>query len=505
MKHKVINNFKSFLDFVFPPSLARLPVYLIIVGTVIALIGLFVDDAHFMHAWLVSFMFYLSICLGGFFLVLLHYLVDSQWIVPVRRVAENLACLLPFMAILFLPIAVWSLLEVKIEVHSDAHHHTANQDAKLEKAQSKINSVVNAANQGKSDSEIQTNINVHESSAHHSSEKVFYQWMKSEREYYTEKENYKKTLKEKNPDISDTDLNEKVSHMPIHDHAWYAKKGYLSKTSWSFRWVFCFVSWGFFTWLIRKHSIAQDKDGLSKWTSYNRKLAAAGIFVFAFTTTTAAIDGMKALEYQWFSTMYGVYYFAGSFWVSLITMYSICLFLKSKGPLRDIARKETFKDLGTLFFAFTVFYSYIHFSQYFLIWNAAIPEETFWYVKREQGPWWNVGMVILFGHFFIPFLTLLRQDVKTNPTVMITVTVLAWYVHFCDMSYNVMPLIHETGGWMSRIWIDLGCMLLMGGFLAVIFIYFFNKNAPYPQKDPRIAETMGVYVKLNSELQNSSK
>ena len=70
----------------------------------------------------------------------------------------------------------------------------------------------------------------------------------------------------------------------------------------------------FFTWLIRKHSIAQDKDGLSKWTSYNRKLAAAGIFVFAFTTTTAAIDGMKALEYQWFSTMYGVYYFAGAFW-----------------------------------------------------------------------------------------------------------------------------------------------------------------------------------------------
>ena len=214
---------------------------------------------------------------------------------------------------------------------------------------------------------------------------------------------------------------------------------------------------------------------------------------------------MKALEHQWFSTMYGVYYFAGSFWISLITMYLICLFLKNKGPLNDVVRKETFKDLGTLFFAFTVFYSYIHFSQYFLIWNAAIPEETFWYVKREQGPWWNVGMVILFGHFFIPFLTLLRQDVKTKPTVMITIGVIAWYVHFCDMSYNVMPLIHEAGGWMSRIWIDLGCMLFMGGYLAMLFIYFFNKNAPYPQKDPRIAETMGVYVKLNSELQNSGK
>ena len=504
MKNKVINNLKSFVDFVFPPSLASLPVFLILVGIIIALVGFFVDGAHFMHAWLVSFMFYLSICLGGFFLVLLHYLLDSQWIVPVRRVAENLACLLPFMAVLFLPIAVWSLYQVKIEVHSDVHDHTTSQDAKLEKAQAKVTSVVNATNnKAKSDSD--TNIDALQSSEHHSSEKVFYQWMKSETEYKAKKENYKKTLKKENPDISDADLYEKVSHMSIDDHAWYAKKGYLSKTSWSIRWIFCFVSWGVFTWLIRRHSIAQDKDGLSKWTSYNRKLAAAGIFVFAVTTTTAAIDGMKALEHQWFSTMYGVYYFAGSFWVSLITMYLICLFLKHKGPLKDVARKETFKDLGTLFFAFTVFYSYIHFSQYFLIWNAAIPEETFWYVKREQGPWWNVGMVILFGHFFIPFLTLLRQDVKTKPTVMITIGVIAWYVHFCDMSYNVMPLIHEAGGWMSRIWIDLGCMLFMGGYLAMLFIYLFNKNAPYPQRDPRIAETMGVYVKLNSELQNSGK
>ena len=379
----------------------------------------------------------------------------------------------------------------------------ADPNLSLEEAQAKVTSVVNATNKAKPDSD--TIIDAQQTLDHYKSEKIFYQWMKSETDYKTKKENYKKELKKKNPDISDADLYEKVSHMKVHDHAWYAKKGYLSKTSWSIRWIFCFVSWGVFTWLIRKNSIAQDKDGLSKWTSYNRKLAAAGIFVFAVTTTTAAIDGMKALEHQWFSTMYGVYYFAGSFWISLITMYLICLFLKNKGPLKDVVRKETFKDLGTLFFAFTVFYSYIHFSQYFLIWNAAIPEETFWYVKREQGPWWNVGMVILFGHFFIPFLTLLRQDVKTKPIVMITIGVIAWYVHFCDMSYNVMPLIHEAGGWMSRIWIDLGCMLFMGGYLAMLFIYFFNKNAPYPQKDPRIAETMGVYVRLNSELQNSGK
>ena len=141
--------------------------------------------------------------------------------------------------------------------------------------------------------------------------------------------------------------------------------------------------------------------------------------MFAATLTIGAVDWMKGLEHQWFSTMYGVYYFAGSVWVSLITIYVIALLMKNYGPLKDVVQKKTLKDNATLFFAFTVFYAYIHFSQYFLIWNASIPEETFWYVKREQGPWWDVGMLIIFGHFFVPFLTLLRQDVKVNHVIMI--------------------------------------------------------------------------------------
>ena len=94
--------------------------------------------------------------------------------------------------------------------------------------------------------------------------------------------------------------------------------------------------------------------------------------------------------------------------------------------LRDVAREVSFHDCGKLFFAFTVFYAYIHFSQYFLIWNAAVPEETFWYVLREKGSWFWVGHLILFGHFFLPFLVLLNQSIKDNLVVMIPVAVWAW-------------------------------------------------------------------------------
>ncbi|MED5381454.1 MAG: hypothetical protein VYC47_02700 [Verrucomicrobiota bacterium] len=452
-----------------PEWAGKVPLFLLVVGAVLVLAGFFADRSHFAHAWLVSFMFYLSICLGAFFLVLLHYLFDSYWIVSIRRVAEHLACLLPLMAVLFIPIAIWSGMEF-VQPEADAVTHHASQEHKADAAAEKAAGVNGdghaAGHSGETDHS-------------HGGKRAFYQWMQSEREY---------------SDSRNT-----------HDHAWYAKRGYLSKGFWTLRWVFCFAIWGFFTWMLRKHSLEQDRTGAADCTRKCRVLAAVGIFVFAATLTIAAIDWMKGLEYQWFSTMYGVYYFAGSVWTSLITIYIISLFLKKTGPLQDIVRTSTLKDNATLFFAFTVFYAYIHFSQYFLIWNAAIPEETFWYVKREDGPWWNVGMLIIFGHFFVPFLMLLRIDVKTRPEVMITVAVLAWFLHFCDMSYNIMPVIHRFDGWMENIWIDIGCLALMGGALSMVFIHFFKQHPPYPQKDPRIAETMGVYVPLHSEAKAAGK
>ena len=111
-----------------------------------------------------------------------------------------------------------------------------------------------------------------------------------------------------------------------------------------------------------------------------------GIWAFALTLTLGAIMWMKALQHQWFSTMYGVYYFAGSAWVALAAAYVIALILDRQGLIRDTMGAEQYYFLGSLLFAFTVFSAYIHFAQYFVIWNANMPEETFWYVFREKGP-----------------------------------------------------------------------------------------------------------------------
>jgi hypothetical protein len=225
-----------------------------------------------------------------------------------------------------------------------------------------------------------------------------------------------------------------------------------------------------------------------------------GIFLFAITLTLGAIMWMKAMQYHWFSTMYGVYYFAGSVWMTLATVYVITMILDKQGVLTETLHEHQYYFLGSLLFAFTVFYAYIHFSQYFIIWNGNMPEETFWYIVREKGTWWYVGLVIIFGHFFIPFLALLRIDVKHFFKFMVPICIWAWLMHWVDLSFNIMPVLHPDGFPLLLTWIDLGCWAFMAGLLAKVFLKEYSKHPPYPVKDPRLVEAMGLYHPVPTQI-----
>ena len=281
---------------------------------------------------------------------------------------------------------------------------------------------------------------------------------------------------------------------PAHDHALHSKLPLFTKTMFYVVAVLCLGAWGFLSHRLRAWSLRQDQTGSPECTFRMRRLSAIGIFVFAYSLTFAAIMWMKALQHQWFSTMYGVYYFAGSVWTTLATVYLLTSVLKQTGALREVVHEKQFYFIGSLLFAFTVFYAYITFSQYFIIWNANMPEETFWYVVREKGTWWQVGLVIIFGHFFLPFLTLLRIDWKLKLTVMVPICLWAWLMHFMDLQFNIMPVLHPDGVSSLGLILDLGCLALMIGLFAKVFIASFLAHPPFPQRDPRMAEGMDVFV-----------
>ena len=378
----------------------KAPVVAIVAGMVFLALGAVVAGRNgsdvllrqFGFSWLLGFMFFLSLCLGGMFLVLAHHLFDASWSVPIRRVCEHLMCLSLPLAVLFIPIAV---LAPKM-----------------------------------------------------------YPWMS----------------------------------MATPDHALHAKHAMLNPTFFYLRVVGYFVIWVVLAFSLRRFSIAQDKDGAAVWTNRMRVASCIGIFLFAITLTFAAIDWMKSLQHQWYSTMYGVWYFAGSVWMTIATVYIIVMVLRRTGPLRDVLYPTHFYYIGSLLLAFTVFYAYITFAQYFIIWNANMPEETFWYRLREQGTWWWVGMVIIFGHFFVPFLALLRIDFKLKIAVMLPLAVWAWLMHFTDLSFNIMPTLHVKNFVLH--WMDIGAFLLIGGILTILFLRSLASTAAYPLRDPRLKESL---------------
>ncbi|HSU55669.1 MAG TPA: hypothetical protein VLT36_16555 [Candidatus Dormibacteraeota bacterium] len=284
------------------------------------------------------------------------------------------------------------------------------------------------------------------------------------------------------------------------DHALKAKSPLFTIPGFYVSAAFCFAVWFLLSYRLRHWSLEQDKTGAAKPTHRMRFYSGFGVFLFAITLTLAAVMWMKSLMYEWFSTMYGVWYFAGSAWLMLATAYVITMILDEMGILTDVLHEHQYYFIGSLMFAFTVFYAYVTFAQYFIIWNANMPEETFWYYVREKGTWFGISMVIIFGHFFLPFLALLRIDVKSVFKWMVPLCAWAWLMHWVDLSFNIMPSVSPNGYPFRFIWLHFGCWAFMGGILAMRFLSKFAAHPPFPVKDPRLIEAMGYYHPVPTQI-----
>jgi len=278
---------------------------------------------------------------------------------------------------------------------------------------------------------------------------------------------------------------------------------YLKKAWWLTEWFFwaralgCFSVWSYFAYAFRRNSITQDEDGSPKHTFSSRKHAAIGLILVAFTWTAAAFDWIMSLEYHWYSTMFGVWIFASAMRASLAVMLLTCAFLVAKGPLKGVFNTKHLHDIATLSLAFTVFWAYITFSQYFLIWNANLPEETFWYNDREQGIWWPISMMLIFGYFLFPFLYMLQFPLKTSYKSMTFMGCWLLSMNLLDAYFNILPSLKDAQGepfqlfshWSNIIWYISG-VVGAGGILLWAYWTSFQKTKIIPIRDPRIQECL---------------
>ncbi len=300
-----------------------------------------------------------------------------------------------------------------------------------------------------------------------------------------------------------TDLGHELhGHGTVGEDPLYLKKaGFLNTDALMIGTVSFFLLWMWLSARLRKASFTQDLDGDVKWTFSNRKTAAFGLPIAALTLTAGAIYWVKSLEYHWFSTMYGVWFFANCVRAALSVGVIIMVWLWNRGDYKSVLNTNHFHSIGQLMLAFTIFWAYVTFSQYFLIWNANVPEETFWYNLRElnhdgtTNQWWYVGLVLLFGHFFVPFLLLLSYRYKVTKPI---IRGIAWWILaivLIDMCYNVLPALKDEHGdplpffSLNLLWV-LTSVVGVGGICVWSYLKSFPTTKLIPIRDPRIGESL---------------
>lgn len=450
------------------------------------------------YSWLFAVIFFLTLGVGGLFWTLLHHASNSGWGTVVRRLMENLGSTIPFIMVLALPLvfpqfgfrdALWEwfpLRKAALEAagekaEKEAPAYIVEQEAKVKKAQKAVD---------KTRSELAS---LNSPSPGHKA-------------YFERKI---KGLEKEAAKLKEKDLSEDAVVAALTDKNFlkkeallYVKRGYLNEGFWYSRVVFYFVVLIGIAWTIRRWSIIQDSDGNPKWFRWMRRGSCGFLPFFAVAWTFLVFDWLMALDYAWFSTMWGVYLFAGCALNSMGLLILMLTVLRKAGYLRNVVTLEHYHLMGKLMHAFVIFWAYIAFSQFFLIWYANITEETKFYLTRNSD-FWNIYTIcfLVIGHFFIPFGILLIRAIKKAPLVISIVAVWNLLMHVFDIYFIIIPergpsLTSGTGQISMTIpgaWIfDVLAFLSVGGIFGFFLLRQLSSASLFPCRDPRLDESLNV-------------
>ncbi len=281
---------------------------------------------------------------------------------------------------------------------------------------------------------------------------------------------------------------------PGNDEVIIKKTGFLNPT---FFVIWTLLSIGLWSYLgMRMRQLSRETDegpmDLEKgksWVLRNTVIAALFTVWFGLTVgSTVPWLWLMSIDTHWYSTMYSWYTFASSFvsGMSLIALFII--YLKNRGYL-EYTTDEHLHDVGKFMFAFSIFWTYLWFSQYMLIWYSNQPEETAYFQPRtNQGVWKGIYYLNFVINFICPLLILMSRSSKRNYTIVAFMAVLIIFGHWMDFNQMVMASIsrdHVTLGWL-----DFGILALFVGMVIFFVGRALTKVPLVPKNHPFLKESI---------------
>ena len=266
-----------------------------------------------------------------------------------------------------------------------------------------------------------------------------------------------------------------------------AKLGYLNPQFFIVRMVFYFAVWFTLAYFLNKWSREEDagQAGIPLWMRLEG-LSGIGIVIYGFTVTFASVDWVMSLEPQWYSTIYGLLFMVSQALTALAFAVCILIWLSDRKPLSQVVRPAQFQDLGSFLLTFTMLWAYMEFSQFLIIWGGNLTDEIPWYLRRMEGVWGHIGLLLVIMGFAFPFFLLLFRHVKRRTRSLLIVTILVLMMRLVDMFWMVLPAF--GGGNVRLSWMNVALPLGLGGIWFAYFLWQLERMPILPVHDPRMEE-----------------
>ena len=273
---------------------------------------------------------------------------------------------------------------------------------------------------------------------------------------------------------------------PAYDPILVGKSGFLNLPFYITRLVLYGLIWVGFTWMLRRNSMREDLDGGLSLYRKNVTLSAVFIVLFAITSSMSAWDFLMSIDAHWFSTLFGWYIFAGLFVTGLTTICLFTLYLKWRGYMQHI-NENHLHDVGKFMFAFSIFWTYLWFSQFMLIWYANLPEEVVYFKVRWElfRTLWAANLII---NFCAPILILMTRDAKRKTRILWIAGLVILCGHWLDVYLMVTPGV--VGADWHIGFTEIGTMCFFLGLFIRSTLSELGKAALVPKNHPMLPESL---------------
>ena len=285
----------------------------------------------------------------------------------------------------------------------------------------------------------------------------------------------------------------------MHPHSGdmkFGKEIYLSPAFFIVRMGIYFAIWIAYSSFLRSLSLRMEStEDFEERKALLKRMewwAPSGILLLGLTSTFASFDLVMSLNYDWFSTIFGVCFWADGIRGALAVAVLSAVGLRRTGYLRHTINRHHYHDCGKLMFGFTVFWAYVNFSQYFLYWYGNMQEETKWFLDRRVGTWYTLSILLPIFYFAAPLIILLPRANKRSPKIMAFTAGLILFCQMCQFYWEIMPeslkenVSDLPSAGVTATFMNVAAVVAFGGLIVCSLLYGFRKAPLIPLNDPRL-------------------